>query len=93
MVDNIVNFSDFRQGKDFEKDYPAFIGHTEKFFVEKMSAESMFKKLFYSLRYVEGTIRAIKTLSMFGIVPELDDKGRTLLIDWLQSMINDLKET
>ena len=96
MSDNILNFEFFKGQKELDEDYPKFLGNAEKTFNKETNPESMLKRLYYTLRYLEGHIRGLEILGILhkkqtGEKFVLDPKGNRYIIDWLDEMLNKLK--
>jgi hypothetical protein len=79
--------------EDLDNKYTEFLGNAERSFPKlELSGTSMMARLYCGLRFTEGSIRALKIFKMFNGKDLLDEIGKQYMIDWLQSMIEDLKE-
>ena len=87
----VINFELFKGEKELDKDFPKFLENVEMTFNAKTTPESMFKRIYYTLRYLEGHLRAINTMRKLGISIPLDKRGKQLLIDWLDNILDQLK--
>lgn len=75
-----------------EDKYLEFLGNVEKSFPRAdISAETMMLRMYCGLRFSEGTTRAMKLFKLMG-KPLINEIGKEHLINWLQGMIDDLKE-
>lgn len=88
----ILNFEQFRGQRELDKDYPKFLGNAEKTFEGKVTPEAMMKRLYYTLRYLEGHINGLSILWLcFGVTMDEQQRGVKLIIDWLEDIIANLK--
>lgn len=88
----ILNFEQFRGQRELDKDYPKFLGYAETIFEGKVTPEAMMKRLYYTLRYLEGHINGLSILWLcFGVTMEEQQRGVKLIIDWLEDIIANLK--
>lgn len=88
----ILNFEQFRGQRELDKDYPKFLGSAEKIFEGKFTPEAMMKRLYYTLRYLEGHINGLSMLWLLaGVDMEEQKRGVKLIIDWLEDIIENLK--
>lgn len=89
---NIVNFEFFKGQKELDKDYPKFLGNAERTFNAKTTPESMMKRLYYTLRYLEGHINGMSILFLLtGQDMRSQQEGIGYIIDWLESILKDLR--
>lgn len=78
----ILNFEQFRGQRELDKDYPKFLGNAEKIFEGKITPESMMKRLYYTLRYLEGHIRSLSILWLLtNMTMDEQQRGVKLIID------------
>jgi hypothetical protein len=76
-----------------EDKYLQFLGDVERSFARlDISALSMMQRLYCGLRFVEGSIRALKIFKVMDNKNLLDEIGKKHLISWLEEMVKDLKE-
>lgn len=88
----ILNFEQFRGQRELDKDYPKFLGNAERIFEGKFTPEAMMKRLYYTLRYLEGHINGLSMLWLLaGLDMEEQKRGVKLIIDWLEDIIENLK--
>ena len=88
----ILNFEQFRGQRELDKDYPKFLGYAERIFEGKVTPEAMMKRLYYTLRYLEGHINGLSMLWILaGVDMEEQKRGVKLIIDWLEDIIENLK--
>jgi hypothetical protein len=79
---------------ELDKKYLEFLGDVEKSFSRlDISGTSMMARLYCGLRFTEGCIRALKIFNMLDGRDLLDEIGKQYLIDWLESLIQNLKES
>lgn len=77
---------------ELDKKYLEFLGDVERSFSRlDISGTSMMARMYCGLRFTEGCIRAMKVFKMFNGKDLLDEIGKKHLINWLESMIEDLK--
>lgn len=89
---NIVNFEFFKGQKELDKDYPKFLGNAERTFNAKTTPESMMKRLYYTLRYLEGHINGMSILFLLtGQDMRSQQEGIGYIIDWLEGILKDLR--
>lgn len=88
----ILNFEQFRGQRELDKDFPKFLGNAEKTFEGKVTPEAMMKRLYYTMRYLEGHINGLSILWLcFGTDMAEQKRGVKLIIDWLEDIIENLK--
>lgn len=87
----VINFELFKGEKELDKDFPNFLANVEMTFDAKTTPDSMYKRIYYTLRYLEGHLRAIKTMRKLGISIPFEKRGKQLLIDWLDNILDQLK--
>ncbi len=95
MEDNgkILNFEQFRGQRELDKDYPKFLEYAERIFEGKLTPEAMMKRLYYTLRYLQGHINGLTILWLcLGATMEEQKRGVKLIIDWLEDIIESLRE-
>ena len=89
---NILDFEQFKGEKELEEFYPVFLGNVERTFNGRTSPKALFQRLYYTLRYLEGNLRTFQIFPVIGITTDIEnDRGKKFLIEWLESMLNDLK--
>lgn len=96
MKDNILNFESFKGQKELDEDYPTFLVNAEKTFNKETSPDSILKRIYYTLRYLEGHIRAIEILGVLhkkqtGKDFLLDVRGNRYIIDWVEDILKKLR--
>ena len=91
-MSNVVEFESFKGQKELDEDFPIFVGYAEKCFGAKTDPEAMFQSFYYTLRYLEGHLRALWVFDMLGIDAEMSARGKKFLIDWLEGIVEELKE-
>lgn len=64
---NIVQFEPFKNCKQWDEEYPKFLGNLEKHFGTKTDPQEMMKRLYYALRYLQGNINAFWIFDILGI--------------------------
>jgi hypothetical protein len=92
-MSKIVQFEPFKHAKEWEEEYPKFLGNIEKHFGTKTDPESMAKRLYYAMRWLDGVFNSFWIFSLMGIdinAKEIE-KGKKYCIDWLQDIIDRLK--
>lgn len=93
MEDNkVVQFELFKNQKKLDEEYPKFLGNCERTFNAKTDAESMFKRLYFTMRYLTGHINALQILFLLTRMKMEDQqRGIKYIIDWLEDILKDLK--
>ena len=92
----IFDFSKFKQMKEdsntLENDYLEFLPWINKKLGIPTDIQSATKVLFITMRYLEGTINGFSILAMLTPMKREDiEKGKQLLIDWLNDIIENIK--
>jgi len=87
---SIINFELFKNQKQLDKEYTAFMNHCNKFFGADVSPEGIFKRLYFATRYLEGTVNGYKVFTIMGLADEEYNKGTELFCDWLEQIIKDM---
>jgi hypothetical protein len=94
---NIVDFIKFKETREdsnqLENNYLKFLTHVNQFLGIPSDMNKAFEVIYYNLRYLEGTINAISILSMLNrSIPRKDiEEGKIYLINWLNQIIEDIK--
>ena len=91
---NVVIFEAFKNAKQWDEEYPKFLGNAEKTFGAKTDTEEMLKRLYYAVRYLDGVSRSFFIFSMLGIKMKGKDfdRGKDYLIKWLEEIVENLKK-
>lgn len=93
MDSKIINLQNVRDGKELDKNFAAFIGHTNKFFgvtSDNLAPAVELKKIYYTIKFVEGSIRWLSLADKLGL-GGLDQKGKRLLVEWIESLLKEIK--
>ena len=83
----IIHFEQFKGAKEIDKDFNKFLANAEKVFEAKTDPESLFKRIYYTLRYLEGHLRAIEVMEKLGIPTLLDKRGKEIIVDWMNNIL------
>jgi hypothetical protein len=79
---------------ELDEKYLEFLGDVERSFARlDISGSSMMARMYCGLRFTEGSIRALRLFKMMDGRDLLDEVGKSHLIDWLDSMSDDLKNS
>lgn len=89
----VINFELFKGEKELDKDYDKFLANAEKIFAPKTDPMTMFKRIYYTLRYLEGHFRAINTLNQLGVPILLDKRGKEIIVNWMKDILKQMEET
>ena len=89
----VINFELFKGEKELDKDYDKFLANAEKIFAPKTDPATMFKRIYYTLRYLESHLRAINTLNQLGVPILLDKRGKEIIVDWMKDILSKMEET
>lgn len=93
MSNKILQFEPFKNAKKWDDEYAKFLGNTEKYLGAKTDPEQMAKRLYFAMRYLSGVANSFWVFSKLGI--NLDnsefEKGKLYCIDWLEEILNKLK--
>lgn len=90
-MEKIIDFEQFKGKKELDKGYEKFLSTANKCF-SGYSPDSMLKRLYYTIRYLEGHINGLSILFLLkGITMDEQKKGVKYMIDWLEEIIKDLK--
>lgn len=90
---DILEFELFKGMKALDEEFPMFLANAEKIFNAKTDAESVLKRIYYTMKYLEGHLRAIKVMDKLGIPILLDKRGKAILVDWMKDILKALEET
>lgn len=88
----VIDFELFKDQKKLDKEYFAFMNHCNKFFGGDVTPTGVFKRLYFATRYLEGTVNGYSLFTKLGITDEEYNKGTQLFCDWLEDIINTLRE-
>ena len=93
-MSKIVQFEPFKHAKEWDDDFPKFLGNVEKCFGAKTDPESMMKRLYYAMRFLSGVINSFWIFDIFGITKDLKEveKGKKYCTEWLEEMLERLKQ-
>ena len=91
MSDNVIQFEPFKHARDWDKDYPKFLGNAEKCFSAKTDTEQTMKRLYYATRYLQGIANAVFVFNILGIDCEELKRGKKYIIALLEDLIMRLK--
>lgn len=97
-MSNLINFEQFKQTKqhsnDFEHNYNKFLTHVNKFTGIPSSYSKALEVLYYTLRYLEGTVNAMSIMGLLNIPMSRTDleEGKKTVITWLEEIIEDIKQ-
>lgn len=86
----ILDFELFKNQKQLDKEYFAFMNHCNKFFGTDVSPQGVFKRLYFATRYLEGTANGYSIFTKLGLTDEEYSKGTELFCSWLEDIINNL---
>ena len=90
---NVISLDEYRQCNNLEEDYLKFLSHVNKFIKPPTSIPETIKIFYLILRYLEGTINAFSILTLVKRVPpEMITETKEMVINHLQSLIDDLKQ-
>lgn len=90
-MNKIINLNEFREAKQLEDDYLKFLTYVNRYTGIPTDLISLIKVFFLNLRWLEGSINC---LSVFSIVSTDDsniEQTKTMLIDYLNKLIEDIK--
>lgn len=93
-MEKVTNILDHQLGKEFDKGLPKFQSMVDAFFEIKATKNGHLnlKKLYYLTQSIEGTIRWFAISKQLQAEIYLDEIGKKLMIDWLESIINDIRK-
>ena len=87
----IVDFELFKNQKQLDKEYSAFMNHCNKFFGADVSAEGVFKRLYFATRYLDGTVNGYSVFGKLGLTDDNYKTGTELFCAWLEEIISNLR--
>ena len=96
-MSNVLDLERFRQNKQYaelyESKYLKFLSHVNKFTGVPTSINKCIELFYMSLRYLEGTVNALGILSTIKMNTNNNDveQLKTMVIAWLQQLIDDIK--
>lgn len=92
---NVIIFEAFKNAKKWDDEYPQFLGKAEQCFGAKTDPESMVKRLYYALRYLDGVANSQQIFRMLGLDTMLETpeqrKGKEYCIRWLEDILKKIK--
>lgn len=91
-MNNILDFELFKNQKQLDKDYFNYLVHCNSYFDKELSAEEMFKRLYYATRYLEGTVFGYTIFTKLGLSDAEYQKGTELFCSWLEDIIARLRD-
>lgn len=90
---NVIDFELFKGQKELDNLYSKYLGNVERTFDSKTSPRSMLQRLYYTIRYLEGTINGLDLLFLLTRQDMASQKeGINYMISWLEDIIARLKE-
>ena len=93
-MSKIIKFEPFKNAKQWDDEYPKFLGNIEKHFGTKTDPETMTKRLYFAIRYLEGVVNSFWIFTLMGISMDAKEieRGKKFCINWLQDIIDKLKQ-
>lgn len=93
MGKKIIQFEPFKNAKKWDDEYPQFLGNVEKCFGAKIDPESMAKRLYYAMRFLQGVVNSFWLFDILGVDNNLKEveKGKKYCTKWLEEMLERLK--
>lgn len=90
---NVLDFEAFKHSKSWDDEYPKYIGHQEKYFGTSIIPETLYKRLYYAIRYLEGVSNNFWIMAQLGLNmnPIELKKGKQIMIEMLEGIIERLK--
>lgn len=89
---SVTDMNEFRLSKQYENDYlHKFLPIMQACFGNDKNTGSLLKKLYVTIRYLEGVSRAVFILNSLEMAEEDLNQGKQFYIDWLKEIINTLE--
>jgi len=89
---DVVKLEDYKVGKSLEDDYLKFLPHVNKYLGIPSNTMDLTRCFYCILRYLEGSVNCYETMSLiYGETKEMEEM-RQIVINWLDSISNDLKK-
>lgn len=87
----IIDFELFKNQKTLDKEYDKYCSHCNKWFNTDVSPTGIFKRLYFAMRYLEGSVRGYNVFKVMCLDDPEYEKGILLFADWLESIVKDLR--
>jgi len=87
----IINFELFKDQKNLEKEYDKYCAYCNKYFGTDVTPLGIFKRLYFAMKYLEGSVRGYNVFKMMCLDDPEYEKGILLFADWLESIVKDLR--
>lgn len=89
----IIHFEPFNNAKQWDDEYPKFLGNVERYFGTKTDIEQMTKRLYYAMRYLQGVVNSFWIFDILQIKENTKEfeRGKKYCIEWLEDIIATLK--
>ena len=89
----IIQFEAFKNSKQWDDEYPKFLGNVERYFGTKTDEEQMAKRLYYAMRYLQGVVNSFWIFDILQIKENTKEfeRGKKYCIEWLEEIIATLK--
>ena len=93
-MSKIIQFEPFKNAKKWDDEYPKFLGSIEKHFGTKTDPETMAKRLYFAMRYLDGVVNSFWIFTLLGIKMDAKEieRGKKFCTDWLQDILDKLKQ-
>ena len=88
----VIDFELFKDQKILDKEYATYISHCNSYFGDAVDPFSLFKRIYFATRYLEGTVNGYKFLGKLGLTDEEYETGTKIFCLWLEAIIKDLEE-
>lgn len=87
----VINLNEFKESKQLENDYLKFLTYVNKYTGIPINLAQLVRVFFLNLRWLEGTVNCLSVLSIVSINDKEIEETKTMVIDYLNKIIEDIK--
>lgn len=91
MKSKVINLNEYRESKQLENDYLKFLTYVNKYTGIPITLAQLVRVFFLNLRWLEGTVNCLSVLSIVSINDKEIEETKTMVIDYLNKIIEDIK--
>ena len=87
----VINLNEFKESKQLENDYLKFLTYVNKYTGIPTNLVQLVRVFFLNLRWLEGSVNCLSVLSIVSTNDKEIEETKTMVIDYLNKIIEDIK--
>ena len=87
----VINLNEFKESKQLETDYLKFLTYVNKYTGIPTNLVQLVRVFFLNLRWLEGSVNCLSVLSIVSTNDKEIEETKTMVIDYLNKIIEDIK--